>query len=232
MSSLVAKIKPASGHEDFQNPTLRWIFPPLCTVRRVRRGAPVYKAADKADSIFYLRKGSVQLVRFSRGGDAVMIDRYYTGSLFGNLCFCGGPRPCQDRERDIAVALEDSEILVTTLESLKQNLRSCPEKLFGLLADYCRRLAVARMRIESLVLYPAEERLARALLLMTTQEDGQGSSVILDPPMTHEELAHCIGVTRPFITGLMRRLRNRGFIEPLPDGHLLIHRKRISNTYS
>lgn len=192
----------------------------------------MYKATDKADSIFYLRKGSVRLVRFSRAGEAVMIDRYCSGSLFGNLCFCGGPRPCEDRERDVAVALVDSEILVATLESVRANLRRCPERLFGLLADYCRRLAVARMRIESLVLYPAEERLARALLLMTTPQDGQCDSVILDPPMTHEDLAHCIGVTRPFITGLMRRLRNRGFIEPLPDGHLLIHRERIANTYS
>ena len=232
MSSVAAKIKPTSGREESQSSTLRWIFPPLCTVRRVRRGAPVYKASDKTDSIFYLRKGSVRLVRFSRAGDAVMIDRYYSGSLFGNLCFCDGPRPCEDRDGDIALALEDSEILVTTLESLKENLRRCPEKLFGLLADYCQRLAVARMRIESLVLYPAEERLARALLLMTTQQDGQCDSVVLDPPMTHEELAHCIGVTRPFITGLMRRLRNHGFIEPLPDGHLLIHRARIANTYS
>lgn len=232
MLSVAAKTKPTSGREDCQSPPLPWMFPLLGTVRRVRRGAPVYLTVDKVDSVYYLRKGSISLTRFSPAGDAVMIDRYYAGSLFGNLCFCSGPRSCEGMERDMAVALEDSEVLVTTLESLKENLRRNPEKLFALLGDYCHRLAVARMRIESFVLYPAEERLAHTLLLMTDQRNGRSGSVILHPPMTHEELARCIGVTRPFMSRLMRRLRSRGFIEPLTDGHLLIHREKIAQAYS
>jgi len=233
MASPGLKTKPISGHEGCQSPRMLWLLPPqLCTVRRLRRGAHVYLASDKADSVYYLRKGSVSLVRFSQAGDAAMIDRYHTGSLFGNLCFCNGPLSCEGRERDIAVALEDSEVLVTTLESVKRNLWRSPEKLFALLGDYCRRLAVARLRIEGLVLYPAEVRLAHTLLLMTAQQNGYPGSVILNPRMTHEELARCIGVTRPFMTRLMRRLRNRGFIEPLADGHLLVHREKIVNAYS
>ena len=204
----------------------------LWMVRRVRRGRPVYLATDDADSIYFLREGSVKLVRFSRAGDEVMIDRYRPGSWFGNLCFCNGHRRCDGIERDVAVALEDCEVIVTTFESLKRNIDGCPEKLWALLQDYCHRLAEARMRIESFVLYPAEDRLAHVLLLMTEQQDGHDGPVILNPPITHAELAHWIGVTRPFVTRLMRRFRNHGFIEPLPDGHLLIHREKIACLYS
>ena len=232
MASVHLKSEPTSGCEWCQDASMLWLLPPqLCTVRRVRRGAPVYLATDNADSIYYLRKGSVSLVRFSEAGDKAMIDRYCTGSLFGNLCFCNGPLPTESIGRDIAVALEDSEVIVTTCESLKKNIARSPEKLFALLGDYCRRLTVARTRIESLVLYPAEERLARALLLLTAEQNHHCGSVILNPPMTHEELAHWIGVTRPFMTRLMRRLRNRGFLELLADGHLLIHRETIANAY-
>lgn len=232
MAVVCLKSEPTSGFEWCQSASMQWLLPQqLCTVRRVRRGAPVYLATDKADSIYYLRKGSVSLVRFSEAGDKAMIDRYYSGSLFGNLCFCSGELPTEPIGRDIAVALEDSEVLVTTWESLKKSISRSPEKLLALLGDYCRRLAVARTRIESLVLYPAEERLARAFLLLTDEQNGCSGSVILNPPMTHEELAHWIGVTRPFMTRLMRRLRNRGFIEPLADGQLLVHRQAITVAY-
>lgn len=232
MAAVCLKSGPTSGFEWSQREPMQWLLPQqLCTVRRVRRGAPVYLAIDNADSIYYLRKGSVSLVRFSVSGDKAMIDRYCSGSLFGNLCFCNGPLPTESMGRDIAVALEDSEVVVTSCESLKKSICSSPEKLFALLGDYCRRLAVARARIESLVLYPAEERLARALLLLTAEQNRCSGSVILDPPITHEELAHWIGVTRPFMTRLMRRLRNRGFIEPLTDGRLLVYRETIANAY-
>ena len=205
----------------------------LWMVRRVRRGGPVYLANDDVDSIYYLRKGSIKLIRFSRAGDEVMIDRYNSGSLFGNLRFCSGRSHCDDIDRDVAVALEDSEIIVTTLKVLKRNINHCPEKLLALLQDYCRRLAEARARIESLVLYPAEERLACILLLITAKQDGHSGSVLLKPPVTHQELAHWIGVSRPFVTRLMRRFRDHGFIEQLPHGHhLLIHREKIANAYS
>lgn len=202
-------------------------------VRRVRRGGPVYLTADDANSIYYLREGSIKLIRLSQAGDEVTIDRYYSGSLFGNLCFCSGRSHCDGIDRDLAVALEDSEIIVTTFEALKTNIYRCPEKLLALLQDYCYRLAEARTRIESFVLYPAEERLARVLLLITARQDNHSGSVILKPSITHKELAHWIGVSRPFVTRLMRRFRDHGFIEQLPHGHhLLIHREKIANAYS
>jgi CRP-like cAMP-binding protein len=173
----------------------------------------------------------VKIVRISNAGDEVMIERHHAGSLFGNLCFCGGALCREGLEREVAVALEDSRVIITTLDTLKRNIHRCPEKLLALLEDYCRRLAVARTRIESLILQDAEERLARSLLLLTAHQNGGCGSVTLDPPITHEELARWIGVTRPFVTRLMQQLRERGFIETLADGHLLIHRQRIADAY-
>ena len=213
------------------SPLLRLLPQQLSLVRRVRRGRPVYLATDDTDSIYFLREGSVKLVRFSTEGDEVVIDRYSSGSLFGNLCFCNGRPRCDASNRDVAVALEDSEIIVTTFETLKRNIHSSPEKLWTLLQDYCHRLAEARGRIASLILYPAEERLARVLLMLTAQEVGHPGPVMLKPSITHAELAHWIGVSRPFVTRLMRRFRDHGFIEPSSPGHVLIYREKIAEVY-
>ena len=210
-----------------------WLLPEhLCSVRQIQEGVSIYSDTDAPDSVYYVEKGSVKLLRTSKAGDEVVIDRYYAGSIFGNLSFHAPPQSTNDGEYEAAVALEDSKIVVTTFDSLKKNIHHRPEKLFALLEDYCRRLAVARMRIESLVVNQAEERLARTLLLMTNAaSDSRSDSVALIPPITYGELARWIGVTRPFVTKLMQQLQNRGFIERLDDGSILVHREKITNAY-
>jgi CRP-like cAMP-binding protein len=199
--------------------------------RSIRRGDHVYLPADKPDSVYYLQQGAVKLIRTSKAGDEVIIDRYYAGSMFGSLCFCGGPVCHEGTEREMAVALEDSQVTITTFESLKKDLHRCPEKIISLMEDFCRRLADARERIAGLVLHEAEERLARTLVLMTSRQNRLTGSVTLAPPVTHEELACWIGVTRPFVTRLMQQLRERGFIESFTDGQIIVHRDKIASEY-
>jgi CRP/FNR family transcriptional regulator len=200
-------------------------------VRSVRRGEHVYHPADKPDSVYYLQQGAVKLVRTSKAGDEVIIDRYYAGSMLGSLCFCDDPVCHEGIEREMAVALEDSQVTITTFETLKKDLHCSPEKLLSLMEDFCRRLADARERIAGLVLHEAEERLARALVLMASRQNGFTGSVTLNPPVTHEELARWIGVTRPFVTKLMQQLRERGFIETFTDGQVIVHRDKIAGEY-
>jgi len=199
--------------------------------RSVRRGNPVYLSTDKANSVYCLQQGAVKLIRTSKAGDEVIIDRYYAGSMFGSLCFCDGPICHEGIEREMAVALEDSQVTITTFESLKKDLHRCPEKLLSLVEDFCRRLGDARERISGLVLHEAEERLARTLVLMTSRQNGLTGSVTLNPPVTHEELARWIGVTRPFVTKLMQQLRERGFIESFSDGQIIVQRDKIASEY-
>ncbi len=225
----------AAGNSEQTGDTLPmlWLLPEhLCRIRQARQGDSIYSDTDASDSVYYVEKGSVKLIRTSKAGDEVVIDRYYSGSIFGNLSFHVPSQGTDDGEYEAAVALEDSKIVVTTFDSLKQNIHHRPEKLFALLEDYCRRLAVARMRIESLVVNQAEERLARTLLLMINTAPGSRSdSVALIPPITYGELARWIGVTRPFVTKLMQQLQNRGFIERLGDGSILVHREKITGAY-
>jgi len=174
----------------------------------------------------------VKLVRYSSSGEEVVIDQYHTQSLFGNLHFCNWPLCCDSLEREVAVAVEDSEIIVTTFDALKKNISRYPEAATALLEDYCRRLAVARLRIEGLVLHEAEERLARALLIMVAyQQPGQSGPVLLSTAVTHEELARLIGVTRPFVTKLIGQLRDRGFVESVAAGQLVVHQDKIAKAY-
>lgn len=218
--------------ETSANSILRLLENTATKIRHVRRGEPACLTIDPVESVYYVKAGCVKLVRYSSSGEEVVIDQCHTRSLFGNLHFCNWSLCCDGIEREIAIAVEDSEIVVTTFDSLKNRISRYPEAAVTLLEDYCRRLAVARLRIEGLILHEAEERLARALLIMAAyQQPGQSGPVLLSTAVTHEELARLIGVTRPFVTKLMGHLRDRGFIESVAAGQLLVHQDKIAKAY-
>lgn len=200
-------------------------------VRRVAPGKPACFAGDAPDTIYCVRRGLVKAVRYSESGGEVLIDYYAEGTLFGGLCFCEWPLCEGDIAREVAFAVKDSEIIVMRFASLKQHIGARPDALLGLLGDYCRRLATARNRIESLVLYQAEERLARALLLLAAQHSDTDDVVNLRPAVTHEELAHLIGASRPLVTKLLGGLRERGFIESPGAGNIIVHRQSLATAF-
>src|SRR5579872_7126452 len=224
--------KESSVCQNSFDPKLRLLENGIGQARHARRGDPICLPMDSEESVYYVKTGCVKLVRHSSSGDAVVIDQYHARSLFGNLRFSDSSLCCGS-DHEVAVAVEDSEVLVTTFESLKRNMDRYPEALVSLLEDYCRRLAAARLRIESLVLHEAEERLARALLIMAAyQQPGQNGSVLLNTAVTHEELASLIGVTRPFVTRLVGQLRDCGLIETVSVGQLLVHQDKIKKAYA
>lgn len=200
-----------------------------CKSRLVARGQPVCLANDPPDSVYYLRHGHVKAVRYSHAGEEVLIDQYQPGSIFGKMCFCEWSLCAESAEREVVVALEDSDVVVTTFRTLKDHLGSHPDALLALLEDFCQRLAIARLRIESLILHEAEERLTRALFMLAAQKDGHTDPITLSSAVTHEELAHLIGVTRPFVTKLIGQLRDRGLLKQLSAGRLAVFREKISS---
>jgi CRP/FNR family cyclic AMP-dependent transcriptional regulator len=202
------------------------------TVRSVSHGQNVTAAGDSPDTVYYVRTGLVKAIRHSDTGGEVVIDYYREGTLFGGLCFCEWPLCEEGIKREVALTVEDSEIVAMTFDVFKQRIREQPEALLGLLADYCRRLAAARVRIESFVLHPAEGRLVRALLMMAAQYSDTDDPVTLQLSVTHEELAHLIGISRQLVTKLIGKLRGRGLIETPRARCLVIHRQKMSQAFN
>jgi len=199
--------------------------------RSVKRGEAVSLPSDPAHTVYYLEHGAVKAVRYSYTGAEVIIDQYQPGSLFGGMCFCEWSGCDAGIDREVPIALEDSTVVLTTFDALKKNLGCNSDSLLKLLADYCRRLAMARVRIEGLILDQAGERLAKTLLMLATQHGPNIDPVVLKGTMTHEEISSLIGVSRPFVTKLMGQLRDHGCIESLPSGQLLIHREKMARCF-
>lgn len=75
------------------------------TVSKYRKGQVVFTQGDPADSVFYIREGSVKIAVLSERGKEAVVAFLKAGDFIGEGCLTGRPRRVST-----ARALKDSEI--------------------------------------------------------------------------------------------------------------------------
>ena len=105
--------------------------------------------------------------------------------------------------------MEDSKLLVLRREDFNRSLQEMPQIASGLLRAMCKRLRQADTKIGSLVLLDVPGRVARLLLEMADDNDGEN----ITQRLTHHMIAQMIGSSRETVSRTMRDLVAQELIE-------------------
>lgn len=183
----------------------------LGRVRRYRKGVDVWQPDDRADSVFFLRRGQVAVMVGDARGIEVIVRVVGAGEPFGELCFCSARG---DVRGTSARAIVESEAVEIKLKDFLGYLQDNRDALTALVFTMCERLTEAERRIEVLAHRGAEERLGRLLLQLAVSRGKasaeEKSEVAL--PVSHEELAQMAAMSRPHVTITMGRFRRLGLV--------------------
>lgn len=181
-------------------------------VRRYRKGADVWRPDDRANSIYFLRRGQVTVMKGDVEGHEVIVRVIEKGEPFGELCFCSAE---EGKRGTGARAVVESEAVEIKLGDFMSHLQESRDALIALVFTFCVRLADAEHRVEVLAHRGAEERLGRLLLqLAASRKRASGArngEVAL--PVTHDELSQMAAMSRPHVTVTMGRFRRRGLVK-------------------
>jgi len=176
--------------------------------RRLKRGEPLYNAADPFNSIYAVRSGffksSVvdgdgreQVTGFNMGGELLGLDAIASGKHDGS-----------------AVALEDSEVCVmpfSLIEDLGREMPVMQRHVHAVLAREIVRDHGVMMLLGSM---RAEERLAAFLLNISRRFVRRGySATEFHLRMTREELGSYLGLKLETVSRLFSRFQDEGLIE-------------------
>ena len=183
----------------------------LGRVRRYRKGMDVWRPDDRADSVFFLRRGQVAVMVGDARGSEVIVRVVGAGEPFGELCFCSARG---DVRGTSARAVVESAAVEIKLKDFLGYLQENRDALTALVFTMCERLTQAEHRIEVLAHRGAEERLGNLLLQLAgvrgrAGAGGKGEVVL---PVSHEELAQMAAMSRPHVTITMGRFRRRGLV--------------------
>lgn len=175
---------------------------------RKHRGEFVYMPGDKANTVYFLKKGRIKLSVLSDSGKEIAIDIIQPGEMFGEFALID-----ESERSNMTQALDDVTILVFDKRDFASLIKSQP----NLALNYIRMVGDRRRRMEKkLSDITSKEVAARVCELLhelsanTLPVGGVHQSLI---PLTHQDVASLIGASRQTTTSILNDLMRSGFIE-------------------
>jgi CRP/FNR family cyclic AMP-dependent transcriptional regulator len=178
------------------------------TVLAYPRGHTIYDYERPPANLHLVIDGYVKICRMSEGRKPVVLDIYQAEDFFGESAFLGAAqRP------ETAVALEDTKVMVWSVEEIEEIAIKHPQLGIALLQLIVRRSAEYVSRIESFAVDNIARRLARALIRFSERnrnEAGAPSEHLV--AFTHELLSQYVGTSREIVTQCMNQFRRAGYL--------------------
>jgi CRP-like cAMP-binding protein len=164
-------------------------------------GKIFYSPNERAEVLFILKKGQVQLYRMSDEGRKLVMATLGPGTIFGEMALTG-----LGMYDAFAQATEEALICIFNRADVEKLLTAKPKVALRLLDVIGRRMWEAEDRFEQSIFHDVTSQLASLLLRLRSETR---SDVI---EMTHEELAEHLGVYRETVTAALNTLRRDDLI--------------------
>ena len=222
MQTLVAArlFKAMTGWAQFAPPDAAATLERAGSQLDVPRNAFIYRQAERADQSLLSRGGTGKDRRRIAGGKVRGDRAARTGSVLRRV-LPGG----HTLRKTNASALIDSRLVAIRKSTMMRLLRPDPHVSRYFTAHMVRRLARAEEDLMDLRVNYMERRLARALLVLASMDEGGRAQSVL-AAINQQTLAEIVGSTRPRINELMSKFRRLGYISP--GGPLRVHSSLVN----
>ena len=173
--------------------------------RSFGRNAKVIGAGDPTDSLYIVINGRLKVLMSDEQGREVILSILGPGEYFGEMGLL------DDSARSASVVtLEACELLTISKTDFKRSLAENFELSLNVMRGLVQRLREADRKIGSLALMDVYGRVARLLLEMA--EDVNGEKVVVNK-LSKQDIAKMIGASREMVSRVMKDLQLGGYLE-------------------
>ena len=190
------------------------------TVLEYSEGRNIYQQGDPADSVLYLKSGSVKLVVTSADGKEAIVAVLGAGEFFGEGCLAG-----QQVRVSTAVTMTDCGLVRIERQLMVRMLHEQQPLSERFVTHLLSRNIRYEEDLVDHLFNSSEKRLARILLLLSQFGKESKAEPVL-PKISQEHLAEMVGTTRARISHFMNKFRKLGFVEY--NGELKVHSGLLS----
>jgi len=181
------------------------------TVRKFLRRTFIVRAGEKTESLYVILSGRAKVLITSEGGREIILAKIGPRDFFGDMGLL------DDHPRSASVqTLQPCELMCVSKADFMRCLLDNCELAMRIIRGLVKRLREANRQIESLALMDVVGRVARVLLDIAENVDGE-HIVHKAPPK--QEIADMIGASREMVNRVMKRLQQ--------SGHIRIDKRRI-----
>lgn len=199
-----AVLKNVPMFASFPDESLR-LLATLVTRKSVTRGATIMVAGDPTDSLYIVISGRLKVMMSDAEGKEVILAILGSGEYFGEMGLIDdAPRSAS------VVSIESCELLCVAKREFKRCLAENFEMSMAVMRGLVKRLRDADCKINSLALLDVYGRVARLLIDMSEEVDGQK---VVTKRLPKQDIAKMIGASREMVSRVMKDLQLGGFIE-------------------
>ena len=188
------------------------------TLRQYRKESVIMVEGENSDRVAALMSGRVKVAVNTEDGREVVLSLRGPGDLLGDLSFLDGePRSAT------AMAVEDVRAVVLSSAEFRSFLEAWPHAALLLLQMLSRRLRESDAKLLEFTAYDSVGRVARRLVELAERYGAEADgSIVIDLPLSQEELAGWTGSSREAVSKALGALRSLGWIQTRRRGFSIL----------
>jgi CRP/FNR family transcriptional regulator len=195
-------------------------------VRKFSKDELLVQQDEPMRQTYVVKAGAVRCYDISLDGNQQLIWLATEGEFFP----ISAPLETDETAPFFYSAFVDSEVYVVNRRRLALFLRANPGTMLDMYATMTRRLTDLQSRINAVAKPKAREKILHTLAFMAdrfkTRRTAAGLAVEVALPLTHQDIADLVGLTRETTTATLKSLRDEGYVE-YDRRHFLIRRDKI-----
>jgi cAMP-binding proteins - catabolite gene activator and regulatory subunit of cAMP-dependent protein kinases len=180
-------------------------------MRSCAKGQILYSQNDRAEALFLLKRGQVQLYRLTPGGKRLELATLDPGTFFGEMPLLG-----ETLRHTYAEVTEEALVCVMSRTDVERMIETHPSVALHMIEVMGKRLAAQEERLEELAYRHVPARIAAALLRLSQNQP----EVTLT--LTHQEIGDMIGALRETVTPILNAFQRKGLVT-LGRGRIVVH---------
>lgn len=180
------------------------VLSPFVQLRSYPRNTFILRAGEETDALYVILSGRIKVLIPDEEGHEVILTVMGPHEFFGEMGLL------DDQPRSASVeTLEQCDMLRFSKAGFMNCLKDNFELAMLVIRNLVRRLRDADRKIESLALIDVYGRVARLIIDMAEEIDGQW---IVQRAPPKQEIAHMIGASREMVSRVVKDLQQKGLI--------------------
>ncbi|MBU5677103.1 Crp/Fnr family transcriptional regulator [Alkaliphilus sp. MSJ-5] len=186
--------------------------------KKYRKGEVIFLQGSLLDGLYIINNGKIKIFKYTKEGKEQILYILSDGDFFGELSLLKAEEVSFNAE-----AIEDVNICMIQKKDFDKILALNPEISVKILNVIGGRLSKLETLVQSLGTKDVEARIAQMLLDLAEEFGVQKkNSIEMEIPLTREDMANFIGVTRETISRKLSLLQNEGIIDLIGNRKIII----------
>lgn len=187
-------------------------------INEYKKDSFLFREGDCADGVFYILSGKVQVGKITPDGREITFQICHSGDFISEVrLFCA-----LSTYKLQAKVIEDSVCAKISKEDLEERLMLTP----GLAVEFLKMMSTQQQKNQTkfrdLLLHGKKGALYSTLIRLTnTYGIDEKNGILIDLPLTNQELANFCGMSREVVNRLLSGLKSEGVLS-IKNGKILI----------